>query len=233
MIDSIYNYAPDVSKQKLRALFKNMRKELSEESRDLLDTALCANITTLNSFINADTLLAYYPVKGEPDVLNIVRSAYIMGKRVAFPISNSQSYTLSFRYVDSLSDMVEGAYGIPEPPDGAPLCQPTEHSLCILPALTFDLSGARLGYGKGYYDRFLATFPGVAVGAIYSSLLVRRVPTEPHDRPVALLFTEHECWDCRLAPPAQAPCSRDGDTAKVHAAAAFPGDPLRCRVSSS
>ena len=78
----------------------------------------------------------------------------------------------------------------------APLCVPTERTLCLLPALSFDPTGNRLGYGKGYYDRFLATFPGVRAGVSYTKMMVKNLPAEEHDLPVKLIFTEKRVLVC-------------------------------------
>ena len=192
-----------MTKQELRAAIKQKRAIISPEQKKTRDTAIVEQIAASEVFQSASVLLLYAPLKDEINLLPLARYARERGIPIAFPRCDTASNTMQFFILEPGCRLAPGAYGIPEPPADAPLCEPDENALCILPALTFDPTGARLGYGKGYYDRFLATFPGVRAGAVYESLLVRRVPTEPHDRPVALLFTEHECWDCRLAPPAQ------------------------------
>ena len=209
----------DVSaKQEFRNALKGRRDAIPQEQRREWDVAIIKRIAASESFKNAQEILLYAPIGSEIDLFPLARAAQMQGKRIAFPRCDTDTTTLRFYYLESGVRLVRGAYGIPEPPDGAPLCQPTEHSLCILPALTFDLSGARLGYGKGYYDRFLATFPGAAVGAVYSSLLVRRVPTEPHDLPVSLIFTEIGVRRCKKeasagqAAPKTDPLTAEADT---------------------
>ncbi len=83
-----------------------------------------------------------------------------------------------------------GAYGIPEPHKDAPLCLADRHTLCILPALACDADGYRLGYGKGYYDKYLSDFPGTTLCAVYRSFLLPSLPREPHDIPAQYLCTE-------------------------------------------
>ena len=65
---------------------------------------------------------------------------------------------MRFYVLEPDARLVRGAYGIAEPAPDAPLCEPDAHTLCILPGLSFDTCGNRIGYGKGYYDRFLADF---------------------------------------------------------------------------
>ena len=205
----------DVStKQEFRNALKNKRNSLSNEQRKEWDVAIIKRIAASECFKNARELLLYAPVGSEINLLPLARAAQMQGKRIAFPRCDTESTTLRFYYLEPNARLVSGAYHIPEPPADAPLCVPTQHSLCIVPALTFDLSGARLGYGKGYYDRFLADFPGVAIGAVYSALLVRRVPTEPHDLPVSMIFTEIGLRKCRTEErPTAAKPSDTADTA--------------------
>ena len=202
------------TKQEFRNALKNKRNSLSNEQRKEWDVAIIKRIAASECFKNARELLLYAPVGSELNLLPLARAAQMQGKRIAFPRCDTESNTLRFYYLEPNARLVSGAYHIPEPPADAPLCVPTQHSLCIVPALTFDLSGARLGYGKGYYDRFLADFPGVAIGAVYSALLVRRVPTEPHDLPVSMIFTEIGLRKCRTEErPTAAKPSDTADTA--------------------
>ena len=89
-----------------------------------------------------------------------------------------------------MEELVRGHYGIMEPDTNR--CAPAgeEFSLCLVPGVGFDLSGHRLGYGKGYYDRFLKGFSGCAAGLAYSCCLCPELPAEDHDRTVPLLVCE-------------------------------------------
>ena len=188
-------------KQEYRLALKKKRAAVPAEKRREWDIAIIKRIAASEIFKNAQELLLYAPIGTEINLLPLARAAQMQGKRIAFPRCDTATNTLRFYYLQPNARLCAGAYGIPEPPADAPLCQPTERSVCIVPALTFDLSGSRLGYGKGYYDRFLSQFPGIAIGAVYSSLLVRRVPTEPHDLPVSFVFTEIGVRKCRPAEP--------------------------------
>ena len=183
-------------KKVYRQALKEKRAAIPADRKTLLDREIIRQIAASAVFQNASAVLLYAPVRGEIDLLPLAQIAWQAGKTVAFPRCDTEANTLSFYRVNAPSDLTEGAYHIPEPRSDAPLCIPDEHTLCIVPALTFDLAGARLGYGKGYYDRFLAQFPGICVGAVYTELLVRRVPTEAHDRSVSYLFTEHGVHRC-------------------------------------
>ena len=92
-----------------------------------------------------------------------------------------------------VSDYLSPAkFGLFEPNNTCPLLIPDEKTLCIVPAIAFDENGNRLGYGKGFYDRFLRDFKGTSVGLTCSDLLVKQLPTDPHDTPVKIVITESE-----------------------------------------
>ena len=176
---------------------KKARTELAYLRADIYDTAsyskqLCENITALNEYKNADTLLLYFPTKTEPDLTALAKAAWRDGKSVAFPISKTESLTLDFRIVNDLCELREGAYGIFEPDNAAEHTIISKNTLCIVPALAVDIDGFRLGYGKGYYDRFLSSFCGRAAVAIHSSLVCERLPRNDTDIPLKIIITEQE-----------------------------------------
>lgn len=136
-------------------------------------------------------LLLYVPMEGEVGLLPLARMARERGIPIAFPKCDPKTGSMAFYTLNADARLSPGAYGIPEPPDDAPLCVPDERALCILPGLAFSEDGHRLGYGKGYYDRYLAHFNGVTVGAVCSKLLLPRIPTDAHDIPAQIVVTEN------------------------------------------
>ncbi len=179
-----------LEKHKIRAYYKKSRAALSAEVRKMLDVTICANLSELPIIKNTDTVLVFYPVKNEPDIRPFIKNLYAMGKRVAFPVSNSDDCTLTFKYVCDLDDMVNGAYNIPEPSADAIIAKDLSNCVCIVPALVFDRYGYRIGYGKGYYDRFLKDFQGSSIGIAYGDFVVDTLPYEPTDMTVDMIITE-------------------------------------------
>ncbi len=177
-------------KNALRLQYKSRRAALSADEKAVLDSAICDNFTKLASYRYAKTILMYYPVKGEIDILPIARHALAAGKRVAFPKCDAASHTMTFRLVGSLSELAEGEYSIPEPRDDAEALTDLSESLCIVPGLAFDLYGYRLGYGGGYYDRFLSSYQGAKLGLVYQSFIADRLPRGRYDRHVDVLVSE-------------------------------------------
>ena len=177
-------------KKSARAYLRQKRSALTKEYLKQASDSLCGAIIALDEFKNSDTILLFYPLGNEPDLLKVMDSATRLGKKVAFPISFPETSTLEFHEVASLSKMSVGTYGIAEPPADAPIPPLTKNTLCIVPALAVDRRGYRIGYGKGYYDRFLACFDGISLCAVFDGFLCRSLPTEATDIPLDILITE-------------------------------------------
>lgn len=180
----------DVEKARLRRELLATRQALSPQMRQSWDEKLFRALTERAEYRRCRLLLAYYPIRGEIDVRPLVARAYADGKEVAFPVSDPKEHTMVFRTVPSLAELKAGAYGIPEPPCCFPSVQDFAESLCLVPALSFTKDGLRLGYGGGFYDRFLSDFDGCSVGLTYEALFSRSLPCLATDRRVQLILTE-------------------------------------------
>ncbi len=183
---------PDIKEEKkaLRAVYKEKRKLISKEERSELDKKLCKAITELECFRNADILLSFCPSFLEPDISPVTKEALRQNKKVAFPLCDVESHTMRFIFVSSLDELREGSYSIPEPPkdNGEYLGEP--NSVCLVPALAFDSDGYRLGYGGGYYDRFLCGYSGISVGAVYSDFVCEALPRGSFDVKTDIIICE-------------------------------------------
>lgn len=177
-------------KKELRSALLAQRLAIPTEEKQSLDRALVELAVTLPAFREAHLVLLYAPTKGEPDLRPLARRALDQGKKVAFPRCQPADRSLIFYTVSTTEELSQGCYGIPEPPIREPRPVFSKQTLCILPALSFDEEGYRLGYGGGYYDRFLANFPGVTVGLVYGQLIRQRLPRGPFDIPAHQIITE-------------------------------------------
>ncbi len=177
-------------KADLRKVFKAKRRELDIQKKDELDYLICKKISELECFKISDTLLLYSPVNGEINLGMLADMALIKGKRIAYPLCNTSDCTMTFKYVSSRAELISGAYSIPEPKESAETFKGGKNVICIVPALTFDKFGFRLGYGKGYYDRFLKNFDGISLGAIYQDFLCDTLPHGYYDVSVDILVSE-------------------------------------------
>lgn len=142
----------------------------------------------------SDVLLMYVPTRREIDVLPIARHALENGKRIAFPCCDTKNHTMEFRLVSSLDQLtVTGSFGILEPSDECLVFTQDKaagNAVCLVPAIVYDKKGYRLGYGKGFYDRYLPSFIGTKVGFVYSDFIIGSVPRGRYDLSVDVLVTE-------------------------------------------
>lgn len=175
----------------LRERYKTFRRELPPEKKARLDQMIASRVTSLWQYKRNRLLLIYVSTAIEVDTYRIMEQAWADGKRVAVPRCVPGTRNMEFYYINSLDDLEPGAFGVLEPrPDRSRLLTDFRSGLCIVPALSYDWHGYRLGYGKGYYDRFLARFGGQMIGICYSECVQKRLPHGRFDRPVELLVTE-------------------------------------------
>ena len=117
------------------------------------------------------------------------------GKKVLFPRCDKKTHTMEYHIVNSLDELKPDSYGLLEPPEDAPIydcVNETGGAVCFVPGLVYDKAGYRLGYGGGYYDRFLSQFSGMTVGINYSECVRDELQPGRYDVPIQMLLTERE-----------------------------------------
>lgn len=179
-------------KKKLRADYQARRRAMDPAVKAELDAKIVAAFTSLVSYRYAETLLLYYPRKDEVDIRPLIAAALAAGKKVALPRCKTD-HQMDFFFVESENDLCSGAFGIMEPNESCLLFDPNTDSrgaLMVIPGLSFDKEGYRLGYGKGYYDRYLEDRSFNTAGLVYSDFVERRLPHGRFDLPVRFLVTE-------------------------------------------
>ena len=179
-----------IEKKELRRQLLQIRRDIPTEQKNSASLSIRSEILKLIDSGSFDAVLLFSPIRGEPDVASLTEELIKRSIRVAFPISLTEVTQLDFREVYSLDDLKAGAYGISEPDASAPHLGSLKNTLCVVPAIAYDKSGIRLGYGKGYYDRFLSAVNVTAVGVCYSCLLMDTLPCDPNDIPVDIIITE-------------------------------------------
>ena len=185
------------TKQSLRTQLKAMRRGLGPVCRAEIDAAVAARVRKTPEWEAAPIVLAYLSVREEVDTRGLVRAAWDAGKAVAAPRVTGPRMLAWYR-VESGDALEMSRMGIEEPPaSDARLVEVGElppTALALVPALAFDERGYRLGYGGGFYDAFLARFPGVSVGLSREATTLDDLDAlgalEPHDRAVDLVVTE-------------------------------------------
>ena len=175
-------------KAALRAELRLRRAALSQEERARWSKSICEGLLPLLDGIS--TLLLFYPKGSEIDLLPVFHAARARGILCAFPRCGVKKGEMEFYYVNNLDGLEAGAYGIREPKEGAIPVTDLTGALMLVPALAFDREGHRIGYGGGYYDRYLQKHGVRSIGVIYEALLADSLPHEPHDVSVEILVTE-------------------------------------------
>lgn len=179
-------------KKQIRQIYLKKRNKIGSIEKQILDNKLFYSTIKSEIFKKHDIILAYYPIKNEPNILPIIEYAVSIGKKVAFPICNTKDYELTFKFINDLNDLVNGAYNIPEPREDAKEYSYEIEALCIVPALSFDKRGYRIGYGKGFYDRFLSRFNGASIGLCYNDFFCEELPIDVTDQAVDVIITDKE-----------------------------------------
>ena len=184
----------ELSKQKeqLRQSSREKRNSFREEYIEESSRLACEHLAHSKEYASAKTILIYYPIKNEISPLPIIHLAIRDGKQIAFPVCDKVKRTLTFKKVSSIPELEPASFGILEPKSFCEQIEIDEHALCLVPALLFSRDGHRLGYGMGYYDRFLNNFTGKSIGFSYSTLLCDSLPHEEHDIPLDMIITESE-----------------------------------------
>lgn len=161
------------------------RRALDPAEVALLSQRAAENLQALPEFVTAQLVLCYVSVRAELPTEPLLHALLDSGRALAVPRVDGPG--LRACLLEDVSDLAEGAFGIPTSA-GADVSELVD--LCITPGLAFTESGARLGYGGGYYDRFFASHPRVLrIGYCFEEQLVDELPTEPHDGTMAMIVT--------------------------------------------
>ena len=179
-----------ISKKELRAVCREKRKDISNKKEK--SRAIVARILEIPEVRAADKLFLFYPLKGEIDLLSLADYAKETGKKIAFPLCEDKEGTMRFCEVGSLDELESGSFDIREPSTNTPEILP-QNAVIFLPALAIDKQGYRLGYGKGYYDRYLAKYADLkpfTVGVVYKELFFDEMPHNEYDVPCDAVVCE-------------------------------------------
>lgn len=182
-------------KSELRAEYKNKRKNIAEKS--LIDEEIQTTFLKSDVYRNAKSILCYCALDDEISTDKIILTALNDKKIVAAAKCLDKNGNMDFFVINSLDDLSSGAYNIREPKDNCALVNDFTNSIIIVPALCFDSNGYRLGYGKGYYDRYLQKHSLISVGLCYNSNIVNQLPIDKYDKSVDYIVTQNKIIFCK------------------------------------
>jgi len=178
----------NIQKAALRKHLLEKRDATSAELREISSERIHQNLKQITSFTNSQNIACYFPIGSEIDTHNIMLDMLEQDKNLLLPrIVNNN---LEFCIVPNLEKLEKGSFEIMEPRDS---CKKAEKINCVLiPTVGVSKSGVRLGYGKGYYDRFLSSTDAVKISLTYSKQIVKSIPCESHDIKIDWIVTEDE-----------------------------------------
>jgi len=178
-------------KRSLRQELLARRRALSHDQWLASSRAAQAKLIELEEFKHAACIALYAPAHNETDTSGILEAAFTAGKRVLYPAVCGAH--MVFRQVEGLGSLAEGSFGILEPCPTGVDHHADEPDLIVVPGVAFDLHGHRIGYGKGYYDRFLQ-HPGRTahlIGLCHDFQLIDgAIPAEEHDFRMELIVSD-------------------------------------------
>lgn len=178
-----------MTKEVLRKSLKRERGQVPKAQREIWDQSIFEHLAHSSMYAQAQKVMVYLSFGWEINTWPIVDDLQKRGKEVYVPVVQSHPKGLVARRYTSRENLTPAVYGILEPGPDAPSVPPEELDLVIVPGLAFSERGFRIGYGGGYYDRFLTTTNAMAAGLVYRSF-VRDLAADPWDRAVDFLVTE-------------------------------------------
>lgn len=183
-------------KSELRRTAKLERAQLDFVIKREYDRQIADRLLSLEQYNAADVILTYISVGNEVGTDGIIKQAFKDGKTVAVPVCQGEK--MSFYVIEGSTELHKTDFGILEPdPENCTKQKSFENALCIVPALLFDRQGYRIGYGGGYYDKFLKNTGVKTVGLCYNSFIADFLPVSAHDIPVEIIITQNEIINAR------------------------------------
>lgn len=183
-------------KKELRQYYSAQRKNIKSSEKD---NAIALRLLTDEFIKKADVVLIYASFGSEINTWDMAKTLLYRNVRLAYPLCGKNS-EMTFHVVSSLEQLTikpYGKFGIHEPDASFPKPAITEKSVCILPGLAFTEEGGRLGYGGGFYDRFLAANKKIhKIALSYEKLIVPELPLLPHDIRTDIIITEERTVFC-------------------------------------
>ncbi len=185
-------------KQTIREESRARRRDTDPAVRAENDRRIAENVRRLHQYAPSGTILVYVSTPIEVDTKTIIENAWADGKKVAVPRCIPETRLMEFHYITSFDDLAPGTFGVLEPAKDLPIVEDFTACLMIVPAMQFDWNGYRLGYGKGYYDRYMSRFTGVSAGICYSDELRKYMYHGRYDKPVDIIVTDRYIRTCHF-----------------------------------
>lgn len=177
-------------KKQARAAVRAVERTLSDRYRSESGAKITARVLALPDYRSARSVFCFVGTGLEIDTRPILEEALRAGRTLCVPLCTGPGL-MEPRQITALSQLVPGAYGIPEPRAECPAVAADEIDFAVIPCLSCDRAGRRLGRGGGYYDRFLSGYRAAAVMVCRERLMRDEIPVETLDCPIPWVVTEN------------------------------------------
>ena len=165
-----------MNKQILRKKYKEIRKYIKNKEKQ--DDIIINKVINLKEYKESTLILIYLSLKDEVDTIKLIKYSLKIGKRVAVP--KCEGDNIVFYYINNLEELEEGNFGILEPKTNE-VANDFYNSICIIPGVVFDKQNNRIGYGRGFYDRFLENYKGIKIGLTYKECICDKIDVSEND----------------------------------------------------
>ena len=181
------------SKREIRKRILELRDNMDQADREYMNGRLYKRVVSCKEIISADVIMAYVSYKSEVDTIPIINKLLLEGKKIVVPRVSDDD--MDFYVISDLNNLEEGYKGIKEPASDCIKYEPAGNEIMLLPGTVFDKRLFRVGYGKGYYDRYLARHKGITtIGLAYDFQLVDEVPVDTWDKGLDMIITEKNTY---------------------------------------
>lgn len=178
-------------KTKMRKAIAQKAKMLPEEYCKSASEIICRRIVDLPEYIKAETVFIFVgTMKGEPDTTKIIEESLSRGKKVCAPLCVSDGVMVAKEIKNLTTDFSTGYCGLLEPLESLNTVDPAEIDFVLVPCVSCDYDGNRLGHGKGFYDRFLSKRDFDTALICYDELVSLDIPMESHDKAIGTVITD-------------------------------------------
>lgn len=189
-----------MNKEELRATIREKRQNLSADYKAGANAEIATRFLCYPIFQQVDSIFCYVNTDDEPSTKEIIETAWQMGKLVTVPrCLPGPEHRMEAVQITSWEDLEAGAYGILEPKAGLPVIDGYKIAMAVIPCVSADRFGHRLGHGAGYYDRWLHGQTMYKYGLCYGALMAPEVPVDAQDVPLDRVFSEEKIYNPRLA----------------------------------
>ncbi len=177
-----------MEKTEIRKLIKKKRADMSKAEVLAKSAVICSHFLKSELYKAAKTIMLYMPLDNEADTTEIMSTAFRDGKRAVLPVTDSENKIMPY-YVTEDTQFKAGRFSVSEPQEAQP-ADSKGIDLVIVPGISFDRFGNRVGFGKGCYDGFLNKINAVKIGACYEFQICDQIPTDSYDVKMDYIITD-------------------------------------------